>query len=145
MQYAFPLDQFASHGVDLIPLFANDFEEAKAFLLALDLEGMRGQMAEMYAGWLTNAATLTYQGFYASFDVSGDANTLLESAPLKWSPVDGGGDAHSGVIRVQMGSSPEEAFHHVVNEHNARSICSFLQDIAWLIAENAGQQTRGEL
>ncbi|KAK9445378.1 carboxylesterase family protein [Metarhizium brunneum] len=88
MQYAFPLDQFASHGVDLIPLFANDFEEAKAFLLALDLEGITEQMAEIYAGWLTHAVTLTYQGFYASFDVSGDPNTLLESAPLKWSPVD---------------------------------------------------------
>lgn len=129
----------------LDPTCTNDFEEAKAFLLALDLEGMTGKMAETYAGWLMNAVTLTYQGFYASFGVPGDPNTLLESAPLKWSPVDGGGDAHSGVIRVQVGGSPEEAFHHVVNEHNTRSICSFWQDIARLIAENAGQQTRGEL
>lgn len=100
--------------MDLIPLFTNDFEEAKAFLLALDLEGITEQMAETYAGWLINAVTLTCQGFYASFGVSGDPNTLLESAPLKWPPVDGGGDAHSGVVRVQVGGSPEEAFHHVV-------------------------------
>ncbi|EFY85925.1 hypothetical protein J3459_017348 [Metarhizium acridum] len=145
MQYAFPLDEVASHGADLIPLFTNDFEEAKSFLLALDLPGMTEEMAALYAGWLTNAVTSTYQGYYASFGVSGDPNTLLESPPLEWSPVDGSDDALSRVLRVQLGGTPEDSFHHVSDERNTKKICSFWKEIAESIAASAGDQTRGEL
>ncbi|KAK8915145.1 hypothetical protein VCV18_010690 [Metarhizium anisopliae] len=83
---------------------------------------MTGQMAEMYSGWLTNAATLTYQGFYASFDVSGDPNTLLKSAPLKWSPVDGRcyTEKAQQIVEPNKGASPIQDFLVTQLEHVPR-------------------------
>lgn len=144
MQYGFPWDTLAFHGADLIPLFTNNFEEAKALLLALP--EMTEEAAEAYAGWITNELAPIYPKFFASFGVCGNPNKLLESPPLTWSHVDGNNDALSNVVRVQLGGAePNNTFHHVSDERNTRSICSFWQDIAEGIAEGSSDQRREEL
>lgn len=142
MQYGFPANSTALHGVDLIPLFTSTFEEAKAFLIEL---GFNEWLAEQYAELLIKTVAPVYPKFFASFGISGDPNTLLESPPLTWSHVDGSDDILSGVVTVQGGDSTDDAFIHASDERNTRSICSFWQRIAGSIAEDFGNKGREEL
>lgn len=142
MQYGFPVDISALHGVDLVPLFTNNVEEAEDLLIQL---GLDENLADAYAKWLTRTITPAYHKFFASFGVSGDPNTLPITPPLTWSPADGNGDALSGVVRVRGGLAEPDAFTHVSDDRNTRSICSFWQDIAGLIVEDSGDQRREEL
>ncbi|KAI8714867.1 COesterase domain-containing protein [Fusarium sp. LHS14.1] len=77
IQYGFPSPELANHATDLLPLFANSYDEV-VNMLAPSL----GELKALAYAWLlveTNLST-AYQTYFASFAASGDPNGL--SLPL---------------------------------------------------------------
>ncbi|RSL62702.1 hypothetical protein CEP53_004687 [Fusarium sp. AF-6] len=103
LQYGFPLSLLANHASDLIPLFANSFNETFELLNKTLPEYWAAQYAEQL---INTNLTAAYQTYFASFALYGDPNRLsLPSVdhhqPPEWPIADGSGDELADVLAVQ--------------------------------------------
>ncbi|KAI1639963.1 carboxylesterase family protein [Biscogniauxia mediterranea] len=129
MQYSFPSTEYASHTVDLIPLFTNDKQEVIDILGDMNI---RDGLAEWYATHLHEDISEIYQSYFASFALSGDPNKCLATSRRLWHPADGSADQLSRVMDVEYSRrpSPSTNFHDIEDDQNTNSTCSFWAEIA---------------
>ncbi|ODA77263.1 hypothetical protein RJ55_06890 [Drechmeria coniospora] len=138
MHYGFPLDKYAYHASDLIPLFMNNRTEAEQLLIK---SGLNETIAGLYAGSLNDKVKQYYQNYFASFALSGNPNRLLPSPPRQWPIANGARDQLSDVMHVGWAFSKEHVFQLDEDEQNSSSACSFWTEIAKDITQHrtAGQ------
>ncbi|KAJ3457968.1 hypothetical protein MRS44_012077 [Fusarium solani] len=139
MRYGYPFPNYAYHASDLIPLFANSFDEAVGLLS----KSLGDFLANLYARPLINTnLAAAYQTYFASFAASGDPNGLslplvAGQQPPKWPIVDGSGDELANVLTVQIPSG-QAAFVLASDDQNGKERCSFWTTLAKEIVEARG-------
>ncbi|KAM6521843.1 hypothetical protein FALCPG4_011547 [Fusarium falciforme] len=136
MRYGYPLPNYAYHASDLIPLFANSFDEAVRLLS----KSLSDWLANLYAQPLINTnLAAACQTYFASFAASGDPNGLslplfAGQQPPKWPIADGSGDELANVLTVQIPSG-QKAFVLASDDQNGKERCSFWTTLAGEIVE----------
>ncbi|EEU44553.1 uncharacterized protein NECHADRAFT_85213 [Fusarium vanettenii 77-13-4] len=139
IQYGFPSPELANHASDLLPLFANSYDEVVQ-MLAPSL----GELKAIAYAWLlvdTNLST-AYQTYFASFAASGDPNGLslplvAGQQPPEWPIADGSDDKLAKVLTVQAPIN-QEALVLASDEQNGRERCDFWTTLAKEIVEAQG-------
>jgi hypothetical protein len=134
MEYAFPFPALAVHASDLIPLFMNSKDEA---LKLLEISGITGVEAQIYAEMLTTLVAPRYQNYFASFALAGDPNALPFNPTITWPVGDGSYDKLKNVMIVQA-SFGQDPFVLGSDDENSKSKCDFWTNIAKSIVSGAG-------
>ncbi|OHF03193.1 hypothetical protein CORC01_01577 [Colletotrichum orchidophilum] len=134
LRYGFPTAYYARHASDLVPLFSNDFIEAKAIL---EKNSVSTVEAWGYALLRTKSDLAeAYQRYFASFALSGgNPNTLSMSKvwgwePPTWTVADGNGDELSNVLSVGPPDLVSSALALDADDQNTKSACGFWTEIA---------------
>ncbi|KAK4146593.1 carboxylesterase family protein [Dichotomopilus funicola] len=140
ISYGFPTSGYAYHAADLIPLFMNNADEAKALLIKI---GISSFFAGLYAASLNQTVAPVYQNCLASFAATGDPNANLgglDPPPgvASWSTADGSTDALSGVLQVRAAAG-QEPYVLISDSQNTKNTCAFWTGIAKDIVSGSAQ------
>jgi carboxylesterase type B len=139
MEYAFLFPALAVHASDLIPLFMNSKDEA---LKLLEISGIKGLEAQVYAETLTAHVAPRYQNYFASFALAGDPNALPFYPTITWPVADGSYDKLKNVMIVQAPFG-QDTFVLGSDDENSKSKCEFWTNIAKSIVSGAGRTSGG--
>lgn len=131
LSYSFPVEAYAYHASDLIPLFMNGPDEAEALLIKLNVSRWE---AKVYAAALNQTISPVYQNYLASFAVSHDPNANVgrispPSGLTTWPFADGSGNALSNVLQVRAAFG-QDPFVLISDPQNTQDTCDFWTAIA---------------
>lgn len=123
MEYAFPAEALAYHGLDLIPLFVTNATETEKLMGLLDIDK---NLIKMMAGLIDTYVRKPYQNYFAALTLLGDPNAL--GTKVHWPPVADDGNMFSGVLKVDLAWGSE--FKIGLDWKNSKAKCSFWAGLA---------------
>lgn len=131
LSYGFPVQVYAYHASDLIPLFMNSPAEAEALLMKLNVSH---SLAKVYSEALNQTISPIYQNYLASFAVFRDPNANVgglspPSGLTTWPIADGSGNALSSVLQVRAAFG-EDPYVLISDYQNTKDTCDFWTAIA---------------